>query len=500
MSTPEFQQKIKSFVKEASGWELANHAMQHGPQYLEHFGNAAGNLAHQIPGMLGHAPGFLASAGMHRLADAVASKGARSWGLLKPYYANLSREGIQAALTGQDMMPKYRRGIGTAFINPSVSGLADYEISKELAKHLIEEHEKAKGIRITSLDEIRSLPRVKSMLENAEPGVLKSELSQNFLRALNPKLDTHPVVEALKKPGRLGIGGMGQDNQRYAGRIGLAGALALGGGVGEFMHGAPLHGAAVNGFVQTPEYGAASALGKPNSTVAQKLLNFGINLKKSVLAQGKLDALRRERGATAPRKFLGVTMNPNTIEELKSSLYAGANQLSAELYNLGRDVGTMGAKYRDADPISAAAAGLPSAEVRRSQVDSAGDYVHQQWESPKGAAPANVQRNQGLLAKFKDSMGWGKPKGIVEPESMRNSTDLRLANSSHGHFDTRSYMDPVTAKPKPAPFVPRTDTDRWHNFDLGAVDPHPMDAPASKILRTGKVIRAPKKLRFAPTH
>jgi len=498
MSTPEFQYKIKAFVKEAAGWELANQAMQHAPQYLDHLGNVVGNIAHQIPGAVGHAgnaimehaPGFAKSLLGHRLLDALVSSKARSWEFLEPYYANMSREGIQAALSGQDMMPRYRQGIGTAAFNPSVSGLGDYEISKEIAKKLIEQHEKETGHRMTTMDEIRNHPKIKAVVEKSHPGVLKSELSQNFLRAMDENLQPNPVVEYLKKPGKLGIGGIGPDNQRYAGRIGLAGAAALGGGLGHVMSGDALHGAIVNSAVQAPEYVAASALGKPHSTLAQKLLNFGVGLKKSVLAQGKMDAIRRLRGGAAPSNLLGMEIQPTTREALKSTAYHGLNQLSGELYNLGRDAGTVGALYRDADPVSAAAAGLPSAEVRRNQVDNAGDYVHQQWESPRKAIPANTSKNQGLLARFKDSIGWGEPKGIAEPESMRKNTDPRLAKSTQEHFDTRSYMDPVKAKSKSLS-VPRTDIDRWHNFSLGAVSPTPLDAPTFR--RAG--IAVPKRLR-----
>jgi hypothetical protein len=149
MSTSEFQNKIKAFVKKASGWDLANQAMQYGHQFVDPLSNAAVNIAQQLPEMarhtghavMEHAPGFAKSLLGHRLLDALVSSKARSWEFLEPYYANMSREGIQAALSGQDMMPKYRQGIGTAALNPSVSGLGDYEISKEIAKKLIEQHD-----------------------------------------------------------------------------------------------------------------------------------------------------------------------------------------------------------------------------------------------------------------------------------------------------------------------------------------------------------------------
>ena len=493
MSSAEFNKKAKKIIKEAAGWEIANNLMEHGPQYLAGFGDVLSNAGQQLQGsgagLLGkliqhggavkeHAPAFLKAMAGHRLLDALVSSKARSWELMEPYYANMSREGIQAALSGQDMMPKYRQGIGTAAFNPSVSGLGDYEISKEIAKKLIEQHERETGHRMTSLDEIRNHPKVKAVVEKAQPGVLKSELSQNFLRALDSKLEPNPVVEYLKTPGRFGIGGIGPDNQRHAGRIGLAGAAMLGGGLGG------VHGAAVNSAVQAPEYLAASALGKPHNAIAQKLLNFGINLKKSVLGQGKMDAIRRLRGAADPLYLPGgITVPPKTVEALKSTGYHGLNQLSGELYNLGRDAGTVGALYRDADPMTAAAAGLPSAEQRHRQVDSAADHVYKEWQNPTRVVPANTSKNPGFLDRLKSLIGGNKTTTYAPPP---------------GVTDFRSYMDPSSLKPKALPAPTAAYSDPWHGFDLSSVSPHPMDSPATRVLSTGKIIKSPQKMRKMP--
>ena len=503
MSTPEFQKKAKEFIKRAAGWELANNLMQHGPQYLGGIGDALSNVGHQLQGsgagILGkliqqsnavkeHAPAFLSSLAGHRILDALISSKARSWELMEPYYANMSREGIQAALSGQDLMPKYRQGLGTAAMNPSVSGLGDYEISKEIAKNLIEAHQKETGHRMTTLDEIRNHPKIKAVVEKAQPGVLKSELSQNFLRALNEKLEPNPVVEYLKKPGRFGVGGIGPDNQQFAGRLGLAGAAAIGGGMGG------LHGAAVNAVVQAPEYLAASALGKPHVPIAQKALDFGIGLKKSVLGQGNIDAVRRLRGAAEPTQIGNLTLTPSNKEALKSTGYHGLNQLSGELYNLGRDVGTMGVMYRDADPMTAAAAGLPPAAQRAQHVDNAADYVHQNWESPSRTIPTNTFKNDGLVDRMKRMFGMGgRPAGDVHPAALP-SADPRLP--SLGGTDFRSHMDPPKLTAKPLPQASLAGHDRWHDFNLGAVDPHILDTPASRVHKpTGKVVRSPQKLR-----
>jgi len=484
MSSAEFNKKAKKIIKEAAGWEIANNLMQHGPQYMGAVGDAMSGVGHQmnqqmlsggkdmLAALMHHAPSFMQSMAGHRLLDALVSSKARSWEFMEPYYANMSREGIQAALSGQDMMPKYRQGIGTAAFNPSVSGLGDYEISKEIAKKLIEQHERETGHRMTSLDEIRNHPKVKAVVEKAQPGVLKSELSQNFLRALDSKLEPNPVVEYLKTPGRFGIGGIGPDNQRHAGRIGLAGAALLGGGLGG------AHGAAVNSAVQAPEYLAASALGKPHNAIAQKLLNFGINLKKSVLGQGKIDAIRRLRGAADPMYLPGgVTLAPKTVEALKSTGYHGLNQLSGELYNLGRDVGTVGALYRDADPMTAAAAGLPPAEQRHRQVDSAADHIYKEWQNPTRTVPVNQLKPQGFLDRLKNMFSSGR--AVAPP----------------GATDFRSYMDKPIGKPRVLPSVPLDGGDRWHNFDLSAVSPHNMDSPPINISKLDKRPKVTPKIR-----
>ena len=242
----------------------------------------------------------------HRALDIGATHAVRGSGIFKNYYSNMAREGMNAAVTGKDLMPKYRRALGV--LSPSLSGLTDYEMAKSMMQDLQQKIHKQTGVRLTSLEAIRSHPITSQLMDSFHTSKLHSPITRHIVGAVDPKLKQNALVEFLRRRG-----GMGPDSQRYTSRI--AGTIA--GAAGMAIHG-PIGAAALMGSI-APEAVSASVVNRDSG-------NALIKAKKGLIGKGMVNAMDRVDNLPVTRaKAFGLNF---------------LSPASNEIYNFGRDLGT----------------------------------------------------------------------------------------------------------------------------------------------------------------
>jgi hypothetical protein len=276
----------------------------------------------------------------HRVLDIGITKALRNSPFARDYYANATREGMSSHFTGEDLMPQYRRALGN-LINPSASGVANYEIGKEVAHHLAGQVEKLTGKRPQSLNELMGHESVQKLIGDRLVGKVNtldkfhSPLTRDIFGALNKDLPKSPLIEKLKTPGFLGVGGVGPDQQRFAGRTGMLASSLMGGLVGGAVGGDPLHGAMTNLLLQAPEYGGMAMVNRAGANpLISKILGKAVDMKKQIAGTGVLDEVTRQAQPFNP------SGTRNLIPEYRSldtTMLMGP--LAGEVYNAGRDLG-----------------------------------------------------------------------------------------------------------------------------------------------------------------
>ena len=245
---------------------------------------------------------YLKATAGHKLVDSGLSHLIRKNNLFSNYYANAAREGINAALTGLDVAPTMRQGLG--IVSPTITGLGSYETAKQLAAQLKNTIEKETGQKITSIDQLINHPIAKEQLGKIQ-GSGMSSMTRDITNALNPNLPASKVVDAIKR-----YGGVGADNQRHSALVGGAISAGLGGLTG---------GSAGALGAMTANAPDLAALHMIQSGNAQPIMD----LKKRVMARGAA------HGVTGPG-----------LAQTATSLGLGAlSPLSHEVYGMGEDIG-----------------------------------------------------------------------------------------------------------------------------------------------------------------
>ena len=155
------------------------------------------------------------AAGAHRLGDSALTYGVRRGGLFQNYYANVAKEGVNAALSGKDVMPQWRRALG--IISPSLTGLTDYEVSRGLTHKLLYDL-KNQGITQNPNDLkalLKQHPQVFKHLQVLKKSPNLSPITRNIVNASDPALPKNKFVEFLKT-----YGGVGVDRQKNPALVG----------------------------------------------------------------------------------------------------------------------------------------------------------------------------------------------------------------------------------------------------------------------------------------
>jgi hypothetical protein len=282
------------------------------------------------------------AAGTHRLADSALTYGVRRGGLFQNYYANAAKEGINAALTGQDLLPRWRRSLG--IISPSLTGLTDYEVSRGLTHKLLEEA-KNQGLSYTpkNIQELTSQnPAIFDSIKTLSRTQKLSPITRNIINAVDPNLPKNRVIEFLRTRGGVGV-----DRQKN-----------------------PLFlGAALAGLTGSP-HGLAGATGAVLSAAPD--LTFG--------------ALAQDRDLTKNVEDLKLgligtgTMTKKDMP-IKSKFIAGAlNVLSpstGEVFNLGQDLA------------------MPLRALSPEQQNIAEKFISQKMIAPGKDAPVGALKNIG---------------------------------------------------------------------------------------------------------
>ena len=300
MSTPEFQQKVKSFVKQAD--------IHMDPGLMKTMLHGLGVGGSLIWGIL-----------KHKALDAGISTLARKTPLLRNFYANMSARGMHAGLNpNEQLAPRFRNAMGAVAFNPSVAGNVDYMMGEQFAKTVADIIFKQTNKRITSLDELRRHPIARAMYNMPHHVAPNSPISKNFLNALNPELPPSRLVDLIER-----YGGVGPDQQQWGGRAGLLGSAALG-AINPFTGGG-LHGAAANMVTQLPETAATWMMNHQKSLPVKLLLRAGLKAKKKLMANGFLEGLDDRQ----------------TAHLLGNSKWNYLNTTSGELRALGGDLGSL---------------------------------------------------------------------------------------------------------------------------------------------------------------
>lgn len=227
------------------------------------------------------------------------------------YYRNAARAGLDAAVSGKDVLPKYRRALGVSA--PSLTGLTDYETAKGLGTELLHKAtELNKGVRppwssfADVQREILNNPQYRPLIETLKSQKDLSPVTSNLLGAItDAELPKSRLMEFLKRRG------MGPDQQQKAFRLG--GAIEA--GMGALSHG--------------PVGAVASLLGATPELLGTSLANRGnvdglIKLKKGLIGEGAIKAMQDSGGIVDKVKRLGLNL---------------LDPAGAEMHDLGHDLG-----------------------------------------------------------------------------------------------------------------------------------------------------------------
>ena len=287
------------------------------------------------------------AAGAHRLGDSALTYGVRRGGLFQNYYANVAKEGVNAALSGKDVMPQWRRALG--IISPSLTGLTDYEVSRGLTHKLLHDL-KSRGM-VENPKDLKSLlkqyPQGLPQLEALKKSVKLSPIARNIVNATNPALPKNKLVEFFKN-----YGGVGVDRQKNPAFVG--GALAALTGA---THG--LTGAAGGLISASPDL-MFGAMGQ-NKDLIKSLEE----MKVGIIGAGTLGR------ADTPLKSKFISGGLNAI-----------SPSSGEIYDLGQDL---------AQPLD---------KLQTSHKTLAKKFIGEKIISPGRAAPLNALKYIGKMFKL----------------------------------------------------------------------------------------------------
>lgn len=255
------------------------------------------------------------------------------------FRAHAAREGILAGLNGEDLLPKHRRTLSIPF-GASGSGLVDYEMSKELAKHMMHSYEQKhgkrpdwktiqdmrEGIKSIVSKETRGLVGPSSPLYDQIAGTVHNHLSgqggaaplspitRNIVTALqNDELPTSRLMDHLRKY-------RGTDAQSSKAGLPLAASKGV---LESLLTGNPAHipmsmlGSTVDAI---PEL-AVTDLANKGKDISKIL-----DLKKGIIGEGIMDSLDPVR-----KKHWG--------SKAKDLILGGADHTSGEFRALGKDIG-----------------------------------------------------------------------------------------------------------------------------------------------------------------
>ena len=254
----------------------------------------------------------------HRAIDTAATNMTRRGPiapLLNNYYANSAKEGLNASVTGNDVMPRYRRALGV--ISPSLTGLTDYEIARDVG-HNIKQHAAENGQKINSLNELIEHPMMQQALGNIDKNN-SSPITKNIANAMDPKLKQNGIIESFKR-----FGGMAPDAQHYSSRVGGL----MGAGLG-YAEGGPA-GAVSSLINMSPDLAMSSIANRNVAPIAA--------LKHGVMGKGMQHGLNGTANNTR-NKLLATGLNI-------------ANPATAEVYDFGKDVGQQIVKQNNPENLT----------------------------------------------------------------------------------------------------------------------------------------------------
>lgn len=255
------------------------------------------------------------------------------------FRTHAAREGILAGLNGQDLLPKHRRTLAIPF-GTSGSGLVDYEMSKELAKHMVHAYEKRhgkspgwktiqdmrEGIKGLVSRETGGMIGPSSPLYDQLAGTVNNSLSgqggaaplspitRNIVTALqNDELPKSRLMDHLRKY-------RGTDTQSSKAGLPLAASKGI---LESLLTGNPAH---IPMSMLGSTVDAIPELAVTNLANKGKDLSKILDLKKGIIGEGIMDSLDPVR-----KKHWG--------SKAKDLILGGADHTSGEFRALGKDIG-----------------------------------------------------------------------------------------------------------------------------------------------------------------
>jgi hypothetical protein len=376
------------------------------------------------------------TAAAHRAVDSAATYGVRRTGLFKNYYANAAKEGINAALSGEDLMPRWRRTLG--IVSPSLTGLTDYEVARGLTHKLMHEINMPVG-KVKNLEALTQNGAVYNamhqVIKNRLNATHLSPITKNIANALDPELQKNKVIEFLRTHG-----GMGKDQQKNP---------WIYGGMLTALTGLP-HGLT----------GAAGALASNSVDLTLSGMAQNANLTKNI-EDAKLGII----GLGA------VTSEENPV---KSNLVGtGLNLLSpstGEIYDMGQDLGKATHLLGDQKPlVKQIIQQKLIAPGTRAPSEAASNILKDlTWSPPKPRAPSAAASNI-----LNDLTSWGK--NVIKhaadctPEQLKEIEQTFYHGSPKANLRTLAPGSYVTPDLETAKLMGRFHTDTgktWSDDDL----------------------------------
>lgn len=269
--------------------------------------------------------GGLKAFGAHKLIDAGLSNIVRRSGIAENYYSNAAREGFNAGITKKDLLPRYRRAIGT--ISPTLTGLAEYEVARGLSRDLMKT-KRFKDFKGSSVEDVIAHLKATKHLKEVDVDPIIQNLTEHFSTSAKSPLTKHLArgfADRDLKSNRLikwfkSLGTGESVPEKGKGLLPNAGLpAAITAGLGYLTHGP---GGAIGGLAAS----SLSDIGLARATSNDSVYRTINTLKKGITGEGILRGMDKAQDNSLNTKF----------KQLALGLFQPA---SGEIYEMGRDVG-----------------------------------------------------------------------------------------------------------------------------------------------------------------
>jgi cytidylate kinase len=362
----------------------------------------------------GVALGGLKAFGGHKLIDAGLSNLVRRSGIAENYYSNAARAGFNAGITKQDVLPRFRRALGT--LSPTLTGLADYEIARGLSKELLKS-KRFKDFKGSNVEDMLTHIKATKRLEgaNLDPVIqhLTDHLSSSAQSPLTKHLTRGFADQDLKKNRLIewfksqGTGSAKNENMGGM-TVGLPAAITS--AIGYLTHGP---GGALGALAASSLSDVALAKATSRDSV-YKTVN---RLKQGITGEGILRGMDKAQDSSFGTK-------------LKQTALGLFQPTSGEIYEMGRDVGRSANTGLSlaSNVTNIAKSQLPTGAKVPQHIQKAVDGVGARTEKYRDKITGYVNKNM-----IEPARDYGLGKLLIKAPTAKNAPDKIVKTAAADH-------------------------------------------------------------------